>query len=125
MIIDTDILIEIERSNSKVTNGFDAVEERAISAQTWMEWVQGSRDRAHLKRIKQFVKDMEIEIVPIDQAISHRAMALIEEHGLKDGLKAGDALIAATAILRGEPLFTLNRKHFKPVRRLELHPTKA
>jgi predicted nucleic acid-binding protein len=121
LVVDTDVLIEIERSNRRIALAFQAVEDKAISAQTWMEWVQGARDKAQLKRIKTFLKKAEIEIIPIDQSVSHRAMYLLEEHGLKDGLRSGDALIAATALVRDEPLFTLNRKHFKPIRGLDLH----
>jgi predicted nucleic acid-binding protein len=116
-----DVLIEIERGSRALALAFEAVQERAISAQTWMELVQGARDKAHLRGIKGFLKRAGVEIIPIDQSISHRAMALLEEHALRDGLEAGDALIAATALVRDEPLFTLNRKHFKPVRGLDLH----
>lgn len=124
MIFDTDVLIQIERGVKAVAIAFASQEERAISAQTWMELVQGARDKAHLKGIKSYLKRTGLEIIPIDQSISHRAMYLMEEHSLRDGLGAGDAIIAATALVRDESLFTLNRKHFKSIRGLELHPPK-
>lgn len=120
MIFDTDVLISIGRKPGQLIAVLNSAEERAISAQTWMEWIQGARDKAELKAIRAFAKRVKMEIIPIDQAISHRAMYLVEEHGLRDGLQAGDAIIAATALIRDEPLFTLNLKHFKAIRGLDL-----
>jgi len=49
----------------------------------------------------------------------------IEEYSLSSGLRAGDALIAATAAENNMVLCSSNSKHFKPIRNLRLkvfHP---
>jgi predicted nucleic acid-binding protein len=44
----------------------------------------------------------------------------IEEYGLASGLRAGDALIAATATENSVTLTSGNGKHFKPIHGLRL-----
>jgi predicted nucleic acid-binding protein len=120
MQFDTDVLIHLERGVRAAGLAFDAAAERRISAQTWMEILAGAKDREHLARIRSMPRHLGLEIVPIDQAISHRAALLIEEHGLSHGMQPGDALVAATALAFGETLCTGNVKHFKPIRGLHL-----
>ena len=47
------------------------------------------------------------------------AAVYIEEYGLTHGLRAGDAIIAATATEHGLVLCTGNAKHFNPIRELK------
>jgi hypothetical protein len=44
----------------------------------------------------------------------------IEEYALSHGLRAGDALVAATAAEHGLTLCTCNAKHFSPIRDLKI-----
>ena len=44
----------------------------------------------------------------------------IEEYALSHGLRAGDALVAATAAEHGLTLCTSNAKHFSPIRDLKI-----
>lgn len=125
MQFDTDFMIHLERAAPTAIRLFDATEQRRVSAQTWMELLAGARNREHLSRIRSFPRRNELEIVAIDQAISNRAAALMEDHALAHGLRPGDALIAATALAFGETLCTGNVKHFKPVLGLKLKAFKA
>jgi predicted nucleic acid-binding protein len=120
LIVDTDILIELERGNISVGRCLEDIQDRAISAQTWMEFTYGATNKEHLRRIKQMLVRTGCEVVAIDQGISHKAMSLVEDYALEKNLSPGDALIAATALQRGEALLTLNRKHFKGIRGLDL-----
>jgi len=120
MLFDTDLLIHLERRQPKAIQLFDATDRRAVSAQSWMELLAGARNSEHLQRILAFPRRNDLEIIPVDQAISNRAMALMEEHALGHGLEPGDAVIAATALTYGVPLCTGNVKHFKAVRGLKL-----
>jgi predicted nucleic acid-binding protein len=56
---------------------------------------------------------------------SHRAVTLIEEHSLKDGLRVADALIAATAHEAALPLVTGHHKHFRSIGGLAVIPFRA
>ena len=44
----------------------------------------------------------------------------IEEYSLSDGLRSGDAIIAATAMENNLILATGNRKHYKEIKDLQL-----
>jgi hypothetical protein len=44
----------------------------------------------------------------------------VEEYSLSHGLRAGDAIIAATAVENNMALSTGNAKHFKPIKELKL-----
>ena len=53
--------------------------------------------------------------MPLSEAITLRAIDLMESLALSHGLQMGDALIAATALEHGLPVLTANVKHFSPV----------
>jgi predicted nucleic acid-binding protein len=59
-------------------------------------------------------------VLPLSESISHLAIALIEQHALRDGLQVADSLIAATARESGETLGTGNMKHFRRISNLDL-----
>jgi predicted nucleic acid-binding protein len=47
-------------------------------------------------------------------------MVYVEEFALSAGMRAGDAVIAATAVENNLKLCTANARHFKPVKELQL-----
>jgi len=59
-------------------------------------------------------------MLPLTENIGHRAAVYVEEYTLSHGLRAGDAIIAATAAENNLPLYTSNAKHFKPIKELKL-----
>ncbi len=70
--------------------------------------------------MKDFICDFDFSIVPLSENIGHRALIYVEEHALSSPMRAGDALIAATAVERNLKLVSSNTKHFKPVQELQL-----
>jgi predicted nucleic acid-binding protein len=92
----------------------------AVSVITYMELVQGARDKKEMKAISSFLADMNIPVLPLTENIGHRASIYLEEHALKDGMAMADALIAATATERSLSLCTGNAKHFKVINDLGL-----
>lgn len=120
MIFDTDIFIWVERGNKKAADLIDATPERYLSIQSYMELLQGARDRTRQRLVKQFIADLGFTVLPLTENIGHRALVYIEEYGLASGMRAGDALIAATAVENRLPLATGNGKHFKVVKELDL-----
>lgn len=60
------------------------------------------------------------EVLPITEAISDKAMQLIEQYALSHSLQLGDALIAATALEHQMPVLTANAKHFSAVQALDI-----
>ncbi|WP_423601388.1 PIN domain-containing protein [Roseateles sp. MS654] len=57
-------------------------------------------------------------MLPVTEAITQRAIELMETITLSHGLQMGDALIAATALNHGLPVLTANFKHFGAVQGL-------
>ena len=122
MLFDTDILIWAQRKNSKAYELIGGAEERFISIQSYMELLQGARNRAETRIIKSFLSEADFVTLPITEKIGHRALIYIEEYAQTSGLRAGDAIIAATSIENGLALATSNIKHFKPIKDINLCP---
>lgn len=120
MIFDTDILIWIQRGNEKAGNLVDQATERTISIQTYMELFQGARSKTEHKIIRSLLDEYDFTVLPFTENISHRAAVYIEEYTLKCNLRAGDAIIAATAKENNFTLVTANAKHFKSIVDLKL-----
>ncbi len=120
MLFDTDVLISFQRGHAQAAEWIDASPLRLISAQTYMELLQGAQSKAQHKMIRDFLKDFEFECLPITHNISHRATIYVEEYALSHGMRAGDALIAATAMEYGHTLLSGNIKHFRCIPNLTL-----
>lgn len=120
MIFDTDIFIWLERGNPKAARVVEQATERFIAVQTYLELLQNARDSRQHKITKQFLKDFGFKVLPLSDNIGHRASVYIEEYALSHGLRAGDALVAATATEHNMPLCSGNAKHYKAIRDLNL-----
>lgn len=120
MLFDTDILIWVQRGNSRAAEAIDAAVERRISVQTYMELLQCARNKAQHLLVKRFLAQFGFAVLPFSENIGHRALVYVEEYGLSSGMRAGDAIIAATAAEHALPLVSSNAKHFKAVKELDL-----
>lgn len=120
MIFDTDIFIWVQRGNNKAATLVERATDRFLSIQTYMELLQGAISKKQHKNTKSFIKDFNFTVLPLTENIGHRALVYVEEYGLSHGIRAGDAIIAATAVENNLPLSTSNKKHFKAIRDLNL-----
>ena len=120
MIFDTDIFIWVQRGNEKATKIMEKSEERHLSVQTYMELLQGAKDKNQHKYIKDFLTAFDFLVLPLTENIGHRASIYIEEYTLASGLRSGDAIVAATAVENNLPLVSSNVKHFKIIKELKL-----
>lgn len=121
MLFDTDVLIWVLRGNHAAAKIVENSDERYLSVVTYMELLQGARDRREVKSIKAFLSDLAFTIVPLSENIGHRASIYVEEYGLKASMCMADALLAATAVESHHTLCTANRKHYAPIGELDLH----
>ena len=119
MIFDTDVMIWAERGNEKAIETIGDASERAISVYTYMELLQGCRNSAECQAVKEFLSEGVFQVLPLTENIGHRALIYVEEYGRVSGLRAEDAVIAATAVENGFMLVSGNQKHFKSVRELK------
>ena len=55
MIFDTDVMIWAFRGNSKALDAIDAAADRSISSVTYMELLQGVRNKKELQKMKRFL----------------------------------------------------------------------
>jgi predicted nucleic acid-binding protein len=120
-LVDTDILVDAARGVpaaigclSKLRAGGNL----SISAVNHMELLVGCRDKREQNKVERFVR--AIEVVPLDAAISAKAVELLTRYRLSHGLLIADSLVAATAIQLGRPLATGNKRHFRFVDGLRL-----
>jgi predicted nucleic acid-binding protein len=122
MLFDTDIFIWVQRGNIKAANLIDRSEERYLSVYSYMELLQSARISQQPHYINDFLSTFGFVVLPLSEKIGHRALIYVEEYALSHGLRAGDAIIAATAVENSLPLVSSNIKHFKPIRELKLNP---
>ena len=121
MIFDTDILIWSQHHHLKAKELILDDEERVISLQTYMEFLQGARSLKEMQLFKDMLSEARFSVLSLSENIGHRASIYIEEYAIPSGLRAGDALIAATAMEHNLVLATGNRKHFQMIRDLKIH----
>ena len=55
MIFDTDIFIWVQRGNEKAARLMEKTEHRYLSIQTYMELLQGAKDKTQHKYVKNFI----------------------------------------------------------------------
>lgn len=124
MIFDTDVIIWAKRGNKKAAMLINNDENRFISIQSYMELMQCAKDKIQHKRTISFLKAMDFTILPLTENIGHRASIYVEEYTLSNSIKAGDAIIGATAIENDMELVSSNYKHFKCIKELQFRKFK-
>ena len=120
VLFDTDILIWIQRGNHRAAALVEREEERCISVLTYMELLQGAMEKRQHEQILDFLREFTFQILPLSENIGHRAAIYVEEYSLSHGLRAGDAMVAATATENGLTLCTSNVRHYRPIKELKL-----
>lgn len=120
MLFDTDVFIWVQRGNTKAANLMERAEKRFLSAQTYMELLQGAQNKKQHQQTKEFLRTYDFTVIQFTENIGHRACVYIEEYALSTGLRAGDAIVAATATENSLTLVTSNAKHFRSIRDLTL-----
>lgn len=120
MLVDTDVLIWVLRGNAKAAHAVETAEQRCVSIVSFMELLQGARDKQEVKTIKSFLVDLQFKLLPLTENIGHRASIYMEEYGLAVSMSMADALIAAAAVESNQPLLTGNDRHYKPIKELDI-----
>jgi hypothetical protein len=120
MLVDTDVLIWHLRGYPKATQRLDQLPKLTLSAVTYLELLQGMRNRSEQRALQKSLALRQAERLPLTPAITERAIILMEKLALSHGLQLGDALIAATGIEHQLTLLTANTKHFSVVDGLQL-----
>lgn len=119
-LVDTDVIIWYMRGSDKAARALAGLGDFAVSAVTYMELVQGMRNRRELGALRRQLRAWACRVVPLDEDISARAIHYVETHFLTHAVRMADALIGATAVAHGVPLLTGNARHYRPIRDLAL-----
>jgi len=125
VIFDTDVLIWVQRGNEKAARVIDQSNDRYVSVLTYMELLQAAQNRKQQEYITSFLGDLGFVTLPPTENIGHRAAVYVAEYTLSHGIRAGDAIIAATATENNMALCSGNGKHYRAIQELKLkvfHP---
>ena len=114
----------------EITDPMALPEESVISAITLAELSVGphvARDDEERGARQQHLQQAEadFEVLPFDADCARAfggVAAALRASGRKPAARAYDALIAASAIAHGVPLYSCNPDDFRGIPRLELHP---
>ncbi len=112
-LIDTDVIVWYMRGSSRAANALRKLDRFAISAVTYMELLQGMRNKEEVRVLRATLKNWETPILAISEEISGKAVSYIEQYFLSHSLRLADALIGATASVNGLTLLTGNQKHYR------------
>lgn len=119
-ILDTDVLISYLRGNENAYKLIHSLDKFCISSVTYMELVQGMRNKDELRALQKTLKQWGVKTIYINEEISSRALFYMEEYFLSHSMQLADSLIASTAITYGMKLITANDKHYRVVKDLDL-----
>ncbi|MEA2103371.1 MAG: type II toxin-antitoxin system VapC family toxin [Candidatus Cloacimonadota bacterium] len=120
MIIDTDVLIWYLKGNEKAYKVIENENNFFISVVTYMELVQGMRNKKELNNFRKALHLWNAQVIYISEMISAKAMFYVEQYFLSHSVQLADALIGATAVACGTPILTANDKHYKIIKDLQI-----
>ena len=121
LLVDTDILIWYMKGNEKAFRLIENNKNFQISVVTYIEIVQGMRNKEELKSFRKFLKSCNSQFIYINEEISTKAMFYVEQYYLSHSIQLADALIAATAVSHGLPITTGNYKHYKVIKEIQIN----
>lgn len=120
MIIGTDVLIWYLKGNDRALQVIEGSESCSISVVTYMELVQGMRNKKELAALRRALHAWKTRVLYISEEISIKAMFYVEQHFLSHSVHLADALIGATAHVHALPILTANDKHYRAMKGLHL-----
>ena len=120
MVIDTDVLIWYMKGNEKAYKTFENSTNFFISVVTYMELVQGMRNKKELNSLRKALYGWNSKVLYISEEISAKATFFVEQHFLSHPIQLADALLGATAIAYGLPILTGNDKHYKIMKEVQI-----
>jgi predicted nucleic acid-binding protein len=123
-LIDTDILIWYLRGHEKARDLIEKQDGFAISVITYMELIQGMRNKQELSYLRNAFRVWNVTVIYLNEEISTKALLYIEQLLLSHSVRLADALIGATSVTTGMPLFTANVKHYTVMNTVNLRTFK-
>ncbi len=120
MVVDTDVIIWYMKGNRNAFNAIENADALSVSVVTYMELVQGMRNRKELNGLRKALHTWNAKTLYITEEISIKAMFFVEQYFLSHAMLMADALIGATAISHGLPVLTGNDRHYRVLKDLKI-----
>ena len=120
ILIDTDVIIWYLQGDKEAYTLIHSLPNFCISSVTYMELVQGMRNKDELRTLQKTLRQWNVKTIYINEEISAKALFYVEEYFLSHSMQLADALIGATATMYGMKLITANDKHYKIIKELEM-----
>ena len=125
VILDTNVIVDhLRQKVGKDTKLIDIVKKNpkqtlALSAVSVQELYEGQSTRNKDKEVYLLATISPLKILPYTYEVAQLAGEIARDS--KKPIEFADAAIAATAIINGYQLYTLNKKHFKGIKELVLY----
>jgi len=121
ILCDTNILIDFYKNKPSIIDEFHRIGHHnlAISSITQAELYFGALNKKELEKIRTHLS--LLHPIPVIEPISCQFTELMEEFSLSHKLTIPDGLIAATALVHGHDLYTLNTRDFHYLPGLRLY----
>lgn len=118
-VVATDVCFDLALGDPKAIAFFESppVDIRLATA-TYLELLEGCRNSEEQRRVKRFVQGFAV--LSLGPMASSKAVELLLEHSLGDGLTALQALAAATALAHEIPLVTARPEPYRAIVGLEI-----
>ncbi len=119
-LIDTDVIIWYLKGNQHAYDFINKLDNFCISSVTYMELIQGMRNKDELRMLQKTLKSWNVKTIYISEEISAKSLFFMEEYFLSHSMQLADSLIGATSSLYGMQLITANDKHYKVIKDINL-----
>jgi predicted nucleic acid-binding protein len=118
-VVDTDIFIDylngFERMREILDSPLHRIYFAAITRKELLAKPRlSSRERRRIELLL-----LKHRLIPVDENIAEKFSSLLQKYN-RQGLRNGDALVAATAWSRNLPLFTRNVRHYRFISEITL-----
>jgi len=91
----------------------------AINTIVYVELIQGSKSKEEVLEIERYLS--QFENIPLGSAISLKAVELVRQYSGSHGLRLAGSFIAATSLIKNNPLLTYNSSDFVFIKELEFY----
>lgn len=121
MLLDSTAFIDFTREYKPAIEAFNKVlHGQSTSVVTKLELIVGKKTKKDIKKIESILKNLQINVIPINDAVSKAAENILSDYYHSHGIGILDSFIAATALVYDEELVTSNKKHFDFIPNLKL-----
>ncbi|MGZ8191867.1 MAG: PIN domain-containing protein [Methylococcaceae bacterium] len=120
MLVDTDVLIWYLKGNDNARQEINGLSEFFISVVTYMELVQGLRNKQELIALRRALRIWNTNVLYISEDISAKALFYVEQYYLSHSMQLADALISATVVANGLELLTGNAKYYRVLKDISI-----